>query len=69
MEEIHEMVVDTPQERICERTGGKVVGVPGACIMKDIHEVMMDIPQEPISERTGEQFDDSLLARVLERNP
>ena len=38
MEDIQEMVVDTPQERICERTGGKVVDVPRACIMKDIHE-------------------------------
>ena len=44
MKDIHEMVVDTPQERICERTG-RLFGILGEVSMH-MFNVMFDVGQK-----------------------
>ena len=48
LKDTQEMAADTLQERICEHTGGKVVDVPRACIMKDIREVTVGSLHQPL---------------------
>ena len=44
---IHEVIMNCPQKRICERTGNIIVDGTVACIMKEMHEVIMDSPEAP----------------------